>query len=107
MLAVDIKTIQIQSQTMNGYLLNWYTDESLTIRYDFNTKITKDITLYAKWKDNHIWKEWKYRDKNHHIRICVADLSHIELGELLIFKKQFVIFAKMNMLHMPKKLAIQ
>lgn len=62
-------------------LVGWYTDESLTTLYDFNTKITKDITLYAKWEDNHTWGEWKYHDENHHIRICVNDSSHTELEE--------------------------
>ena len=27
----------------------WYTDEQLTTAFDFNTPITADITLYAKW----------------------------------------------------------
>lgn len=29
--------------------VNWYTDSSLTNIFSFNTPITKDITLYAKW----------------------------------------------------------
>ncbi|MDD3016434.1 MAG: InlB B-repeat-containing protein [Lactococcus chungangensis] len=28
---------------------NWYTDEALTTPFDFDTPITADITLYAKW----------------------------------------------------------
>ncbi|MDR0682503.1 MAG: InlB B-repeat-containing protein [Dysgonamonadaceae bacterium] len=28
---------------------NWYSDEVLTTVYDFNTPVTADITLYAKW----------------------------------------------------------
>ena len=28
----------------------WYTDEALSNPFDFDTAITKDITLYAKWK---------------------------------------------------------
>lgn len=27
----------------------WYTDENCTIEYDFNTEISGDLTLYAKW----------------------------------------------------------
>ena len=27
----------------------WYLDRELTEKYDFNAKVTKDITLYAKW----------------------------------------------------------
>lgn len=36
--------------TRTGYTLDgWYTDEALTNKFSFNTAITKDITLYAKW----------------------------------------------------------
>ena len=30
----------------------WYEDETLTTRFDFNTPITSNVTLYAKWIDN-------------------------------------------------------
>lgn len=30
----------------------WYTDSNLTNYYNFNTHVTKDITLFAKWVDN-------------------------------------------------------
>ena len=29
----------------------WYTDKELTIAYDFDTKVTKGFTLYAKWSE--------------------------------------------------------
>ena len=29
----------------------WYTDKELTTLYDFNTPVTKNITLYAKWSE--------------------------------------------------------
>jgi len=29
----------------------WYTDKELTTAYDFTTKVTKNITLYAKWTE--------------------------------------------------------
>jgi len=32
--------------------VGWYTNSSLTNRYYFNTPVTKDITLYAKYVDN-------------------------------------------------------
>ena len=33
-----------------GYVLEgWYTDEQCTAKYNFETPVTKDITLYAKW----------------------------------------------------------
>lgn len=31
----------------------WYTDEGLTIPYDFTTEVTTDLTLYVKWKELH------------------------------------------------------
>ncbi len=36
--------------TKDGYeFAGWYSDEELTSEYDFGTKVTKSITLYAKW----------------------------------------------------------
>ena len=36
--------------TRDGYdFEGWFTDEDLTIKYDFNTPVTADITLYAAW----------------------------------------------------------
>ncbi|WP_353092719.1 InlB B-repeat-containing protein [Tissierella praeacuta] len=32
--------------------MGWYEDLNLTEEFSFDTPITKDITLYAKWKDN-------------------------------------------------------
>ncbi len=30
----------------------WYLDEAKTVEYNFDTKITSDVILYAKWEDN-------------------------------------------------------
>lgn len=39
-----------QNPTKEGYyFVNWYSDKSLTVIFDFNTKIYSNITLYAKW----------------------------------------------------------
>ena len=36
-----------------GYtFVGWYTDEALTTAYDFNTPVTGELTLYAKWQTN-------------------------------------------------------
>ena len=36
--------------TKTGYILeDWYSDSSLTTRYDFDSHVTRDLTLYAKW----------------------------------------------------------
>jgi len=35
-----------------GYkFVGWYTDKALTIPYNFETKVTKSFTLYAKWEE--------------------------------------------------------
>ena len=39
--------------TRNGYRFDgWYSDSALTIRYTFESEVTSDITLYAKWQKN-------------------------------------------------------
>ena len=35
----------------------WYIDSALTQKYDFNTPVTSDMTLYAKWRDNGTCKD--------------------------------------------------
>lgn len=42
-----------KTPTKDGYTFEgWYTDAQCTKAYDFSTKVTKDITLYAKWSEN-------------------------------------------------------
>ncbi|MBQ6494488.1 MAG: InlB B-repeat-containing protein [Bacilli bacterium] len=37
--------------TKDGYVFDgWYEDKELTVEYNFNTVIEKNITIYAKWK---------------------------------------------------------
>ena len=37
----------------DGYtFVGWYADKEYKNKYDFNTKITSDLTLYAKWEKN-------------------------------------------------------
>ena len=39
-----------EDMVYSGYAFdNWYADESLTVVYTFDTPVTGDITLYAKW----------------------------------------------------------
>lgn len=40
----------------------WYTDQALTIPYDFTAKVTKSFTLYAKWKENTFGLSGKHAD---------------------------------------------
>ncbi len=42
-----------EEPTYEGHsFLGWYTDENDTIKFDFNTKIKKNMTLIAKWEEN-------------------------------------------------------
>ncbi|MBQ8836104.1 MAG: S-layer homology domain-containing protein [Clostridia bacterium] len=41
-----------EAPTKDGYTFGgWYTDKELTKEYDFDTKVTKSFTLYAKWTE--------------------------------------------------------
>lgn len=41
----------LSNPVREGYtFIGWYTDKDYKNKYDFNTKITSDITLYAKWE---------------------------------------------------------
>ena len=50
----------------DGYTFDgWYTDKELTTAYDFDTKVTKSFTLYAKWveaKATHVCPSEKFSD---------------------------------------------
>ncbi|MBQ7109180.1 MAG: InlB B-repeat-containing protein [Clostridia bacterium] len=49
----NTKITEPTAPAKDGYTFNgWYTDEELTEAYDFDTKVTKSFTLYAKW-DKH------------------------------------------------------
>ena len=48
----NIKAAEPTKPTKDGYLFDgWYTDGEFTSEYDFDTKVTKNITLYAKWTE--------------------------------------------------------
>ncbi len=58
------KVAEPTAPTKDGYTFNgWYTDEELTEKYDFNSKVTKSFTLYAKWEkhddEQPVTPEWK------------------------------------------------
>ena len=36
---------------------DWYTDDTFTTKFDFNTPIKKNYILYAKWNENHQYDE--------------------------------------------------
>lgn len=46
--------------TADGYsFVNWYTDNTLTTVYDFNTAVTSNKTVYAKWVENGVLRVYK------------------------------------------------
>lgn len=59
-IAKNGKVTEPTAPEKEGYVFDgWYTDSKFTTEYDFDTKVTKNFTLYAKWtKDN------KSDDKN-------------------------------------------
>lgn len=43
--------VRPEDPVLAGYVFDgWYTDRALTKAYDFNTRVTSEFTLYAKWK---------------------------------------------------------
>jgi len=43
----------IDTPVRDGYsFYNWYADAACTVLFDFDTLVTSDITVYAKWKEN-------------------------------------------------------
>lgn len=60
--AIDAQNVLYQSKatqpsnpTASGYTFGgWYTDQNCTSAFDFNTEITDDITLYAKWTQQYV-----------------------------------------------------
>ena len=50
------RTIDAPVTTRPGYTFKgWYTDNKFTTPFDFSTKITKNITLYACWDEDAKW----------------------------------------------------
>ena len=49
----DTKLVAPANPTKDHYsFLGWYTDKALTTEFSFDTAVTSDMTLYAKWKLN-------------------------------------------------------
>ena len=46
------KLVKPEDPVKDGYVFDgWYTDEALENPYDFESKVTKNLTLYAKWRN--------------------------------------------------------
>ena len=51
------------SSTACSTFTGWFTDKAGKEAYDFDQPVTKDLTLYAVWKDNHKWSSKYTVDK--------------------------------------------
>ncbi len=57
------KATKPEDPTRDDYVFSgWYSDKELTTAFDFNTVITKDTTIYAKWTENTYTVTWKNDD---------------------------------------------
>lgn len=64
--------------TKDGFVFGaWFSDEDLTTIFDFNTPITEDITLYAKWMTDEevftVTLNWEYADKDEEVTAFLFD----------------------------------
>lgn len=69
--------------TKDGYYLEgWYSDEALTKKFNFETKITADVTLYANWKAVVILNIYNYEDKRNDADCTTnaTDVTKLETG---------------------------
>lgn len=63
-----------ETPVKDGYTFDgWYTDKELSTAYDFDTKVTKSFTLYAKWTE--IEKEPENTDTHNCPSKAFADLD--------------------------------
>lgn len=46
----DSKLPEVGCKSSDYVFFGWYTDQACTSAYDFDSPVTKDITLYAKWE---------------------------------------------------------
>ena len=56
---INAKATKPADPTRSNYNFAWwYSDSALTKTYDFNTAVTSNITLYAKWNAKSTWATW-------------------------------------------------
>ena len=71
------KAVRPADPERNGFTFGgWYTDEDCTDgnEYDFDTPVTENITLYAKWSGHtHSWAADWSKNETHHWHECTAD----------------------------------
>ena len=86
-------TIENYTPTKDGYSFKgWYTDQTLTKEFDFTTKVTKNINLYAKWIQNKF--NIKYMDGSTTLKTITVDAdkkleSYVPTKEHYTFDKWY------------------
>lgn len=72
-----------------GYIFNgWYVDSTLENEYDFDTEVTKDLTLYAKWSEGETNPETgDYFGL--YLSICLISISGVGICLYSLKKKKF------------------
>ena len=67
----------------NGYkFVGWYTDKDLKTEFDWNEKITQDITLYAKWSELPFVKYIDEYGKEQQTNFCEKLTSDTDVNNL-------------------------
>ena len=84
--------------TRDGYeFVGWYEDDTLNVEFDFNTPITDDLELYAKWEEtvneedlvpytvnDDFGNEISFNDEeNHEFAFALLDLGKLDEADLL------------------------
>lgn len=72
--------VQPEAPTKEGYLFGgWYTDTSFDYEFDFNTPITQDTFVYAKWREGRMYTvTFVGRDGK-----TALETQHIESGQTI------------------------
>lgn len=87
----------------NFTFVGWYEDETLTTEFNFDTKITDNVTLYAKWEEDDNTEEYTVTDdygnsitfseeEGHEFNLVIIDimkLSDEELAEFDITREEY------------------
>ena len=90
--------------TREGFnFVGWYEDETLTTEYNFDTKVTDHLTLYAKWEANENVANYTVEDENgnsisfqeeegHEFNLMIVDIMKMtdeELAEFDVTREEY------------------
>jgi len=59
----NVRATRPADPTREGFaFVGWYADSAFTTAFDFNTQITSNITIFARWTENQTWEENPFVD---------------------------------------------